>query len=60
MADDRELLHDAGKISAEVAKTFAEEEFEKFRVKQDRLYQSEFDIFLAEATRNENVAEEKK
>ena len=60
MADDRELLHDAGKISAEVAKAFAEEEFEKFRVKQDRLYQSEFDLFLSEATRNENVAEEKK
>ncbi|MBO4526949.1 MAG: virulence RhuM family protein, partial [Victivallales bacterium] len=60
MADDRELLHDAGKISAEVAKAFAEEEFEKFRVKQDRLYQSEFDLFLSEAARNENVAEEKK
>ena len=31
-----------------------------FVMKQDRLYQSEFDLFLSEATRNENVAEEKK
>ena len=58
MADDRELLQDAGQISAEVAKTFAEEEFEKFRVKQDRLYQSEFDLFLTEAVQND--AEEEK
>ena len=58
MADDRELLQDAGKISAEVAKAFAEEEFEKFRVKQDRLYRSEFDLFLTEAVQND--AEEEK
>ena len=58
MADDRELLLDAGKISAEVAKAFAEGEFEKFRVKQDRLYQSEFDHFLAEAVQHENTVRE--
>jgi hypothetical protein len=58
MADDRELLQDAGKISAEVAKAFAEGEFEKFRVKQDRLYQSEFDHFLAEAVQQENAVSE--
>ena len=58
MADDRELLQDAGKISAEVAKSFAEGEFEKFRVRQDRLYRSEFDLFLAEAIQKD-IEEEK-
>ena len=58
MADERELLQDAGKISAEVAKAFAEGEFEKFRVKQDRIYQSEFDHFLAEAVQQENAVSE--
>jgi hypothetical protein len=45
IADDRELLRDAGRISAQIAKEKAESEFEKFRVKQDRLYQSDFDRF---------------
>ena len=38
-----ELLIDAGKISAEIAKEHAENEFEKYRVVQDRLFQSDFD-----------------
>jgi len=42
-ADDMELLKDAGKISAEIAKEHAENEFEKYRVVQDRLFQSDFD-----------------
>ena len=42
-ADDRELLQDAGRISAEVAKEHAENEFEKYRVTQDRLFKSDFD-----------------
>lgn len=46
LADDRELLQNAGKISADIAKDKAETEFEKFRIKQDRLYQSDFDRFL--------------
>ena len=57
MADDRELLQDGGKISAEVAKSFAEGEFEKFRVRQDRLYRSEFDLFLTEATQKDTEEE---
>jgi hypothetical protein len=36
---------DAGKISAEYAKQFAESEFEKYRVIQDRLFESDFDKF---------------
>ena len=42
-ADDRELLQDAGRISAEIAREHAENEFEKYRVTQDRLFQSDFD-----------------
>ena len=42
-ADDRELLQDAGRISAEIAKEHAENEFEKYRVTQDRLFKSDFD-----------------
>ena len=46
LADDQELLKNAGKISAKIAKEKAETEFEKYRVKQDSLYQSDFDRFL--------------
>lgn len=41
--NEREILDHPGKITAEIAKTFAEGEFEKFRVKQDKLYESDFD-----------------
>ena len=44
-ATDNAVLHDAGKITAEFAKTFAESEFEKYRVIQDRVFQSDFDRF---------------
>ncbi len=42
-ADDRSILQDGGKISAQIAKEFAESEFEKYRVIQDRLFESDFD-----------------
>lgn len=42
---DHDILRDAGTITAEFAKSFAESEFEKFRVIQDRLFQSDFDRF---------------
>ena len=48
-ADDLEVLKDAGKISAQLAKLHAETEFEKYRVVQDRLYQSDFDRYLEES-----------
>ena len=41
-----EILMGAGKISAEEAKLHAETEFEKYRIVQDRLYKSDFDIFI--------------
>ena len=51
---DREVLKDAGKISAELAKAHAESEWERYRVVQDRLYTSDFDRFLQlEAHTNE-------
>ena len=39
------VLTDAGKITAEFAKSFAESEFEKYRIIQDRIFQSDFDRF---------------
>ena len=42
-ATDREILQDAGKVTAEIAKAHAESEFEKYRIVQDRLYESDFD-----------------
>ena len=42
-ATDRENLQDAGKVTAEIAKAHGESEFEKYRIVQDRLYQSDFD-----------------
>ena len=43
-ATDRKILQDAGKITAEYAKEFAESEFEKYRIIQDRLFRSDFDL----------------
>ncbi|MFA6700092.1 MAG: virulence RhuM family protein [Thiomicrospira sp.] len=45
-ATDRAILQDAGKVTAEIAKAHAETEFEKYRIIQDRLYESDFDKAL--------------
>ncbi|MDN5332961.1 MAG: hypothetical protein PWP59_223 [Sphaerochaeta sp.] len=45
-ATDREILQDAGKVSAEIARAHAESEFEKYRIVQDRLFKSDFDRLL--------------
>lgn len=47
-ATDREILQDAGKVSAEIAKAHALSEFEKYRVKQDLTYESDFDRLVKE------------
>lgn len=44
----RELLMDSGKVSAEQAKLYAETQFEKYRIIQDQLFESDFDRFLEE------------
>jgi hypothetical protein len=41
--DDRDILKDAGTITAQIAKQHAESEFEKYRIIQDRLFESDFD-----------------
>ena len=43
---DRDVLQDAGKVTAEIAKVHAESEFEKYRIVQDRLFKSDFDKLL--------------
>ncbi len=43
---DREILKDAGKVTAELAKAHAESEFEKYRIVQDRLFESDFDRMI--------------
>ncbi|MCH7397952.1 virulence RhuM family protein [Belliella sp. DSM 107340] len=45
-ATDREILQNAGKVTAEIAKAHAESEFEKYRIIQDRLFESDFDKII--------------
>ena len=54
LLDDRDILKDAGKITHEIACDKALTEFEKYRVKQDKLYKSDFDNFLNETRMIEN------
>ena len=48
MSDDRNKLKDADKISHEIVCVNALTEFEKYRVKQNKLYKSDFDLLLEE------------
>jgi hypothetical protein len=50
-ATDREILRDAGRITAEIAKAHAESEFEKYRIIQDRLFESDFDRVVGQLKR---------
>ncbi len=45
-ATDRDILQDAGKVSAEIAQAHAVSEFEKYRIVQDRLFESDFDRMI--------------
>jgi hypothetical protein len=47
--NEREILQDNGRVTHEIAKAFAESEFEKYRVIQDRTYQSDFDRLIENA-----------
>ena len=47
-----EILHDSGKVTAEIAKSFAESEFEKYRIVQDRLFKSDFDKLIESVNEN--------
>ena len=50
----KEILHNARKISASVAQELAYKEYDKFKIKQDKLYKSNFDNFLNEAIMIDN------
>lgn len=41
--NEKDILENAGKVTAAIAKEFAESEFEKYRIIQDKLFQSDFD-----------------
>jgi hypothetical protein len=41
--NQKEILSNAGKVTQAIAKAFAESEFEKYRIVQDKLFESEFD-----------------
>jgi hypothetical protein len=51
--NEHEILHDKGKVTHEIAKSFAESEFEKYRIVQDRLFKSDFDRLLDEVGNRE-------
>ena len=51
LSTDRDILKDSGKISHEIACDKALSEFEKYRIKQDKLYKSDFDMLMEEAER---------
>ena len=49
--NDEEVLHNNGHVTAAIAKSFAENEFEKFRVLQDKSYQSDFDRLVEDVSK---------
>ena len=52
--NEEEILQDKGKVTAAIAKSFAESEFEKYRVIQDQLFQSDFDMLLLNSLSENN------
>ena len=48
--NEEDILYDKGKVTAAISQVFAEKEFKKFRVFQDRTYQSYFDRLFAETS----------
>ena len=50
--NEYEILNNLGKVTAEIAKAFAESEYEKYRIVQDRLFESDFDRLLKESEKN--------
>lgn len=59
--NEREILDHPGKVSQEVAKAFAESEFEQYRIIQDRLFESDFDKHIKRILENDKqVIEEEK
>lgn len=59
-ATDREILQDAGKVTAEIARAHAESEFEKYRIVQDKQFQSDFDRIVAQTRSIEPTVKRKR
>lgn len=55
--DDREILKDTGKVTAKLAKAYAESEFEKYRIVQDRLFESDFDRIIKQLDHKDKESE---
>ncbi len=53
--NDEEILQDKGKITSEIAKSFAESEFEKYRLLQDKIYKSDFDKLVMFESNDDDV-----
>ncbi len=53
--NERDILHDPGKVTAEIAKTFAEEEFEKYEKIQLQIYESDFDKLIKNKLISDNI-----
>jgi hypothetical protein len=53
--NQRDLLDHPGKVTAEIAKAFAESEFEKYRIVQDRLFESDFDRMIKQLPNPEDL-----
>ena len=53
--NDADALQDKGKVTAAIAKEFAESEFEKYRVIQDSLYESDFDKLMNDMEKNDAI-----
>ena len=52
--NEKDILHNAGKILAQVAQELVYKEYDKFKIKQDKIYKSDFDKFLCETKILEN------
>jgi hypothetical protein len=52
--NERDILENAGRITTQIAKEFAESEFEKYRIIQDQLFESDFDKLLEKTSKNTN------
>ncbi len=57
--DDRQILKDSGKITAQIAKDHAESEFEKYRIVQDRLFENDFDKMIKQLEHKEDKKDRK-
>jgi hypothetical protein len=55
--NERDILDNPGKVTTEVAKTFAESEFEKYRRVQDKLFESDFDRLMKQLPKEEKEGE---